>query len=36
VSGTKDYGHTKRGAYMCQTDADKIGHAAKDEKPKKR
>src|SRR4051812_12913866 len=36
VSGTKDYGHTKRGAYMCQADADKIGHAAKDEKPKKR
>jgi hypothetical protein len=36
ISGTKDYGHTKRGAYMCQTDADKIGHAAKDEKPKKR
>jgi len=36
ISGTKDYGHTKRGAYMCQADADKIGHAAKDEKPKKR
>jgi hypothetical protein len=35
MSGTKDYGHTKRGAYMCQADADKIGHAAKDQKPKK-
>ena len=32
VPGTKDYGHTKRGAYMCQADADKIGRAAKDEK----
>src|SRR5690242_972793 len=35
MSGTKDYGHTKRGAYMCQADADKIGHAAKDQKQKR-
>jgi hypothetical protein len=36
MSGTKDYGHTKRGAFMCQDDADKLGHAAKDEKSKKK
>ncbi len=35
MPGTKVYGHTKRGAYMCQADADKIGHAAKEQKPKK-
>ncbi|MBV9824727.1 MAG: hypothetical protein JO001_03450 [Alphaproteobacteria bacterium] len=32
-AGTRDYGHTKNGAYMCQPDADKIGRAAKNEKP---
>ena len=31
MAGTKDYGHTKRGAYMCQSDADKVGRAAKNE-----
>jgi len=31
-AGTRDYGHTKNGAYMCQPDADKIGRAAKNEK----
>lgn len=31
--GTRDYGHTKNGAYMCQRDADKVGRAAKNEKP---
>jgi hypothetical protein len=32
-AGTRDYGHTKSGAYMCQSDADKAGRAAKKEKP---
>jgi hypothetical protein len=32
-AGTRDYGHTKEGAYMCQADADKVGRAAKNEKP---
>lgn len=36
VPGTKEYGHTKRGAYMCQADADKIGHMAKGEQTKGR
>ena len=36
LSGAKEYGHTKHGAYMCQADADKAGRAAKDEKPKKK
>ena len=31
-AGTRDYGHTKSGAYMCQSDADKAGRAAKNEK----
>src|SRR3954462_10142930 len=31
-AGTRDYGHTKNGAYMCQPDADKVGRAAKNEK----
>ena len=31
-AGSRDYGHTKNGAYMCQTDADKMGRAAKNEK----
>jgi hypothetical protein len=31
-AGSRDYGHTKNGAYMCQADADKIGRAAKNEK----
>ncbi|MBV9827379.1 MAG: hypothetical protein JO001_17195 [Alphaproteobacteria bacterium] len=31
-AGTRDYGHTKSGAYMCQPDADKVGRAAKNEK----
>lgn len=35
LPGAKEYGHTKRGAYMCQADADKIGRAAKDQTPKK-
>lgn len=32
-AGTRDYGRTKEGAYMCQSDADKGGRAAKNEKP---
>jgi len=36
LSNAKEYGHTKSGAYMCQADADKVGRAAKDEKPKKK
>ncbi len=31
-AGSRDYGHTKNGAYMCQADADKVGRAAKNEK----
>ena len=31
-AGSRDYGHTKNGGYMCQADADKIGRAAKNEK----
>ena len=31
-AGSRDYGHTKQGAYMCRLDADKIGRAAKNEK----
>ena len=31
-AGSRDYGNTKNGAYMCQADADKIGRAAKNEK----
>jgi hypothetical protein len=32
-AGTRDYGHTKHGAYMCQTDANAAGdRAAKAEK----
>ncbi|MBV9826066.1 MAG: hypothetical protein JO001_10375 [Alphaproteobacteria bacterium] len=33
LARARDYGHTKNGAYMCQPDADKIGCAAKNEKP---
>jgi hypothetical protein len=36
LSSAKEFGHTKHGAYMCQADAEKIGRAAKDEKPKKK
>jgi hypothetical protein len=32
-AGTREFGKTKRGAYMCQADADRIGRAAKNEKP---
>src|SRR6202035_1518088 len=32
-AGTRDYGKTKSGAYMCQADADRVGRAAKKEKP---
>jgi hypothetical protein len=32
-AGTRDYGKTKSGAYMCQSDADHVGRAAKNEKP---
>ena len=32
-AGTRDYGKTKSGAYMCQPDADRVGRAAKNEKP---
>ena len=33
-AGYKDYGKTKRGAYMCKTEAEKGGfRAAKSEKP---
>jgi hypothetical protein len=32
-TGNKDYGHTKKGAYMCEKDATTAGfHAAKGEK----
>jgi len=32
-TGTRDYGHTKEGAYMCRKDADSAGfRAAKNEK----
>ena len=31
-AGSRDYGHTKQGAYMCRPDADKVGRAAKNEK----
>jgi hypothetical protein len=35
LSGTNDYGKTKRGAYMCQKDADQGGfHVAKGEAAK--
>jgi hypothetical protein len=31
--GTRDYGNTKRGAYMCETDAQAAGNrAAKNER----
>ena len=32
LAGSRDYGHTKQGAYMCRPDADKVGRAAKNEK----
>ena len=32
-AGTRDYGKTKNGVYMCQPDADRVGRAAKNEKP---
>jgi hypothetical protein len=32
MAGTKTYGHTKQGAYMCQADAAKAGRPAKNEK----
>ena len=32
-AGTRDYGHTKHGAYMCQADADKAEGAARNEHP---
>ena len=32
-AGTRDYGHTKRGAYMCEADAQAAGNrAAKNER----
>jgi hypothetical protein len=31
-AGTRDYGKTKSGAYMCQPDADRVGRPAKNEK----
>jgi hypothetical protein len=31
-AGSRDYGRTKQGAYMCRADADKVGRAAKNEK----
>jgi hypothetical protein len=31
-AGSRDYGHTKQGAYMCRPDADKVGRAATNEK----
>jgi hypothetical protein len=34
LAGTRDYGKTKKGAYMCRTDADRVGRAAKGAKPK--
>jgi outer membrane biosynthesis protein TonB len=30
--GTKDYGNTEQGAYMCEKEANRAGRAAKDEK----
>jgi hypothetical protein len=32
-AGTRNYGKTKSGVYMCQADADRVGRAAKNEKP---
>ena len=29
AAGTRDYGKTRRGAYMCKTDADKSGRPVK-------
>jgi hypothetical protein len=29
AAGTRDYGKTKRGAYMCKTDADRSGRPVK-------
>ena len=34
AAGTRDYGKTKRGAYMCRTDADKSGRPVKGSTPK--
>ena len=31
-AGSRDYGRTKEGAYMCRADADKVARAAKNEK----
>jgi hypothetical protein len=31
-AGSRDYGHTKQGAFMCRADADKVARAAKNEK----
>src|SRR3954447_18233572 len=31
-AGSRDYGRTKQGAYMCRADADKVARAAKNEK----
>ena len=30
--GTRDYGKTKAGEYMCETDAQRVGRPAKNEK----
>jgi hypothetical protein len=36
-AGTRNYGKTKQGAYMCQKDSDSAGfRAAKNEKPPSR
>ncbi len=34
AAGTRDYGKTKRGAYMCKTEADKAGRPVKGSTPK--
>ena len=31
-AGSRDYGRTKQGAFMCRADADKVARAAKNEK----
>lgn len=33
-AGAKDYGKTKRGAYMCQTNADRVGRSVRAPKAK--
>src|SRR5690349_16844558 len=34
AAGTRDYGKTRRGAYMCRTEADRSGRPVKGSQPK--